>query len=199
MSGKHPPRIRNLIASIAAAIGRPIEVSTVRDALIKMGIQDQIQLFPDPEMNSEHLRGVFYQYTRRDSVYGDPILVTLITYCSQLSIQWQRVICVKELIHVLDKDVEKTNLSDEIEGLINRIIGPFSTEDFNAYDIMALKDKMALYQSLSVLFPSKSRQDFLIKHGVNVELAMEIFCLPEWAVKLVLSSEWPKITQELDC
>jgi hypothetical protein len=67
--------------------------------------------------------------------------------------EWQRLVCAKELIHVMDGNAEKTNTSDELQGLIDKIIGPLSTEDFGLADLMAAKDKLAIYQALGVIFP----------------------------------------------
>jgi hypothetical protein len=53
----------------------------------------------------------------------------------------------------MDGNAEKTNTSDELQGLIDKIIGPLSTEDFGLADLMAAKDKLAIYQALGVIFP----------------------------------------------
>ena len=104
---------------------------------------------------------MYYQFTKRNGVYSDPLLCTLIVYSSKLSLDWQRLVCAKELIHVMDGKEEKTETAEELEGLIEKLIGPLSTEDFGLADLMAGKGKLAVYQALAVLFPDSARDDAL--------------------------------------
>ncbi len=192
-------RLSSLIAAINATECRPVEVHEVRDSLIKMGIQDKIFICADELMNPEHLRGAYCQYVERPSVYAPPVLVSVVVYCAQLSREWQRLVCVKELIHVLDRDIEKTGTCEEIEGLINRLLGPLSTEDFNLFDLMANKDRMALYQSLPILFPKKVRDIYKSNGNYTAEKVAQDLCIPVWASEMVLSDGWDQLAILLDC
>lgn len=177
----------------------PIEIPDMRDVVIKFGIQDSIVFVPCQKMDPTKLRGAFYQYTTHKGVYVAPDFRTLIVYSGQLSIDWQRLVCAKELIHVLDGKAEKTKTEDELQGLIDKIIGPLSTEDFGLADIMAAKDKLAVYQALAVLFPDAARADALafIANGGTVDEIVRRASIPERFVRLVLTDEWPSAKKDI--
>ena len=84
----------------------------------------------------------FINFTRRPGVYAPPDFCTLVIYSSHLTSDWQLLVC-EELIHVMDGKYEKTKTPDELQGLIEKIIGPLSTEDFGLADLMAAKEKPA--------------------------------------------------------
>lgn len=177
----------------------PVEIPEMRDAIVDLGNQDDIRFIPCDKMNPAQLRGVFYQFTHRPRMYGDPVLCTLIIYSSQMSKEWQRLVCAKELIHVLDGKAERTKTPDELQGLIDKIIGPLSTEDFGLADVMAAKDKLAVYQALAVIFPDAARADALkaLENGMTKQQVMERASIPTQFVNLVLADEWPAIKKDI--
>jgi hypothetical protein len=177
----------------------PIEIPEIRDVVLGMGFQDSITFVPCGKMDPAKLRGAFYQYTTHAGVYVAPHFRTLIVYSRQLSKDWQRLVCAKELIHVLDGKAEKTKTEDEVQGLIDKIIGPLSTEDFGLADIMAAKDKLAVYQALAVLFPDAARADALAKkaEGKTPEEIAKQASVPLRFVKLVLTDEWPAAKKDI--
>jgi hypothetical protein len=177
----------------------PVEIPEVRDAIMQIGFQDEIRFIPCDKMNPAHLRGVFYQFTRHPRPYADPEFWTLIIYSSQMTKEWQRLVCAKELIHVMDGKAEKTKTPDELQGLIDKIIGPLSTEDFGLADVMAAKDKLAVYQALGVLFPDAAWADaqLALKAGKTRQQIMEQACIPGQFANLVLADEWPAVKKDI--
>jgi hypothetical protein len=99
----------------------------------------------------------------------------------------------------MDGKAEKTNTPDELQGLIDKIIGPLSTEDFGLADLMAAKDKLAVYQALGVIFPDAARVDALraIESGMTKQQVMEQASIPMQFVNLVLADEWPAIKKDI--
>lgn len=191
--------LQRLLAQFDSVRELPVEIPDVRDAIMKLGFQDEIRFIPCEKMNPAQLRGVFYQFTRHPRPYAAPELWTLIIYSSQMSREWQRLVCAKELIHVMDGKAEKTNTPEELQGLIDKIIGPLSTEDFGLADVMAAKDKLAVYQALGVIFPDAARADALeaIKQGRTKQDIMKQACIPMQFVNLILAEEWPAIKKDI--
>jgi hypothetical protein len=189
----------NVIKHFDSVRELPIEIPEIRDVVLTMGFQDSIVFVPCQKMDPAKLRGAFYQYTTHPGVYASPQFRTLIVYSAKLAKDWQRLVCAKELIHVLDGKAEKTKTEDELQGLIDKLIGPLSTEDFGLADIMAAKDKLALYQALAVLFPDAARTDALaqIKAGKTVEDISEQASIPPRFVQLVLKEEWPSLRSDI--
>jgi hypothetical protein len=177
----------------------PIEIPEIRDVILAMGFQDSIVFVPCQKMDPAKLRGAFYQYTTHPGIYAAPEFRTLIVYSAKLAKDWQRLVCAKELIHVLDGKAEKTKTEDELQGLIDKLIGPLTTEDFGLADIMAAKDKLAIYQALAVLFPDAARTDALTqkKAGKSTEDIADQASIPPRFVELVLREEWPSLKNDI--
>lgn len=47
---------------------------------------------------------------------------------------------------------KKTKAPEELDGLIDKILGPLSTEDFGLSDLTAARDKIATYQAIALVF-----------------------------------------------
>ncbi len=188
--------LKNLLDAVDNLQEMPVEINELAEELTRAGCQDRILFFPDPELDPAVLRGVHYKYTHRNGVYADPVFTTLIIYAKGLSLAWQRIVCCKELIHTCDSDVERTNTEEEVTGLLDKLLGPLSTENFGVADIMATKDKLALYQALVILFPMAARQqamDALEAKSKTPEQIADWIKLPFPLVEMVLEPDWPRI------
>lgn len=192
--------VAELVNHFARTLEVPIEVSEVRDVMISvLHVQDEIT-FCKEDMNPEELRGAYYQFTRRDRAYSDPILCSIIVYCSKLALDWQRIICCKELVHVLDKNIERTNTKEEIEGLVTRLLGPLSTEDFGIMDIMASRDRLAIYIALGILFPKAARdsaKDAIARGVETIDTIAQTTVLPRALIRVALLDEWDGLLAEM--
>lgn len=125
-----------------------------------------------------------------------PRSVTHIVYTTQVPVAWQRVICAKELVHIFDRKAEKTDTPDEVSELIEKILGPLSTEDYGFADLQAAADRLALYQCLPLLFPTAAlgQAKAAIDSGeMTVEQVAEAACIPLGFVRLILSDDWEKL------
>jgi hypothetical protein len=99
----------------------------------------------------------------------------------------------------MDGKVEKTKTPEELQGLIDKIIGPLSTEDFGLADVMAAKDKLAVYQALGVLFPDAAWADAkkAMEAGKTKQQIMRQTCIPDQFANLVLAEDWPAIKKDI--
>lgn len=194
---------KKLISEFATRNEVPVEINEIRDAVIKIGMQDKI-VFIGKSVDTQKIWGAIYQYTTHSSPYAQPDLHTIIAYNTDLPVPWQRVVCCKELVHIFDRKEERTNTPEHVVELAEKILGPMSSEDFGFGDVMALKDKIALYQSLPLLFSNAARDAAIsaISAGRKTEKSVaEAAALPVSLVKLMLSDEWPAIAEEFlkDC
>ena len=85
---------------------------------------------------------------------------------------------------------------EALDGLLKRILGSLSTEDFDIFDIMAAKDRLALYQAIPILFPMHLREQAILAIDAHRKTGKEIAehaCLPEGLVRLALTKEWPDL------
>ena len=121
--------LRHLIEALAHIDRLPVEINEVRDHLIKLGIQDEI-IFSPEDMDPARVRGVLYKYTTHPGMYAPPDLVSLIVYSSRLSLEWQRVVCSKEIVHIFDPPAESAKTPEEVQEFLDKLLGPLSTDDF---------------------------------------------------------------------
>ena len=192
--------LKKLIEKFRAVEKLPIEIDEIRNAVLSLGVQDRVIFCADAEMAVSRLRGVFYQYRQRSLPYGDPDNITLIVYPEKVPVAWQRVICCKELIHLFDHQVERTDTVEELDGLIKRLLGPLSADDLSIFDLMAAKDHLALYQAIPLLFPLAARTRILsdIESGAKtLQQVADEACLPLEVIILGTSDEWPRLSEDL--
>ena len=191
---------KNLLTHFRGRVKLPVDVGEISDFLIRSGCQDSIILHPE-ELDAKELRGTFVQYTTHAGAYSAPEFVTLIIYPQNAPLAEQRIICGKEIIHLCDGKIARTNTADEVDALIDKLLGPLSTEDYGLADIMASVDRLALYQALALLFPMAARDVAIerIAEGVaTVETIAAWAMLPIPVVRLILSDEWIEIHAVID-
>ena len=194
--------LKKLIAAFREVDALPVEVEDIRQKIIDLGFQDEI-IIQGVHGDPGHIKGVFYQYKMTPAVYAEKILCTVIGFNLANPLPWQRLSCAKELMHVFDDDLERTNTAAELDRLMDKLLGPMSTDDVGLADLMALKDKMALYEAIPILFPIAARNaclnalaaGFIAKEEVIIQA-----CLPPPICELVLGDDWPKWLELLnDC
>ncbi len=192
--------IKRLLDATSKISEQPIEIDDLAKIIVEFGCQDKIIFHPDKELNENHIRGIFYQYTTRPGVYAEPELVTLIIYSANQEVEWQRLVCCKELVHWGDKEIEKTSTAETLDELLDKILVPFSTENFGIADIMASKDKLATYIALGILFPPLAREEAIasLESGEKtIEQVATWVGLPVRLVEVVINERWPKLFEIL--
>jgi len=188
--------LRNLVEVFQDRVTLPIEVTEIRTAIQTIGFQDRI-ILSARTLDTEVLRGTFYQWTERATLYGEPQLVTLVIYPENINICWQRLICAKEMVHVCDQQIAKTVDIEAIVKLAEKLLGPSKAEATDVTDVMALVDKLAQFQALDLLFPKAARAVAKLKLADNSKTLLEI---AEWAkipqqyVELALTDQWETIS-----
>jgi hypothetical protein len=191
--------IKNIIEATSTISAMPIEVSEISQIIVANGYQDNI-IMRAVDAKPEKLRGVCHQYTTSPGVYVPPSFVSLIVYNQNLSLEWQRVACCKELVHICEKGVEKTSTQEAVIGLIDKLVGHSSRDDYSLYDYMAVMDRLGLYVAVGLLFPSAAREQAVsaVNGGMrSVSEIAEWVCLPEALVALALRPEWPDLLLNL--
>ncbi|MDA9208565.1 hypothetical protein N9O61_06765 [Octadecabacter sp.] len=191
--------LRSLVEAFQDRTDLPIEISEIRDEIVKQGFQDRIILCSQP-LDPGVLKGIYYQWTEHNGVYSDPELISLIVFSNEVNLCWQRLICAKEMVHVCDLQIAKSSSIEEISELARKVIGPFETTDLDVGDLMASFDKLAQYQSLNLLFPKAARnlaKQKLEKDEITTFEIAEWSRIPEELVRLALSEKWETISQLL--
>jgi hypothetical protein len=169
----------------------PIEISEIADAICNLGFQDEITFKPVP-MDTADLCGVIYQYKDHTAVYGTARLVTIIAHPENAAVEDSRVICCKELLHVVDRAFEKINSRQRLDEVVKNLTerdksGPAMSQ------LIALQDKMTLYRCISLLFPPAARK---VAKSMHADGSRSYEQIAAWAampldlVKFALREEW---------
>lgn len=131
----------------------PVGVNTVRDQIVDLGIQDEIR-FHMVEIDPTILRGLIYRYSKHNVPYGEPILCTDICLAKDQEYEWQRVVAVKELLHITDTDPETAQSEGAVEKLIERLSLPFEIREETR---SSLNDRVHFIPALAILVPKDVR------------------------------------------
>ena len=184
--------LRELIKYFEDRTELPVEVEDIAAAIFKLGFRDNIHFF-DISADLSRIRGTFYQFWYRPGVYADPLMITLVPYNKNDSLEWQRVVCCKEMMHIFDSDLERTDTKEEVPEFLDKILGPLSTDDYGVADFMAAKDKVAMYQCLPLLLPSAAIQiarQAVADEILTIEDVARKASMPASLVGIMLEKEW---------
>lgn len=184
-----------LIESFEKETVLPIDLNKVRQWLLDNGIQNEIDFIPC-ELNPE---GVIRGFVRRYKAHKggweiEPDLASSIYYDTRQPIEWQNMVCAKELLHILDgacvsdkktfdQLTQRLALPDDIQHLLN-------DPDF------ALVDKIGTSPACALLLPLAARELLLPAYQPRVITAADIArqaVMPEEHVRTVMSDFWPHV------
>lgn len=192
--------LRKLVSRFEDVVDLPIEIQDICDALVEICAQDHIYTCPE-SMDTDRLQGTFTQYIVHDQPYGEPILVTLIVYPSNVDVEKQRAICAKELVHVCDKQSRKVRSKELLSELAEKVVGPFqsATSDPQS-DIIAAMDILAQYQAMNLLFPKAARalaRRRLESAEIDFDGIVEWVSAPQDMVAEMIDPRWEEISDSL--
>ncbi|MEZ5752286.1 MAG: hypothetical protein R3D60_10075 [Paracoccaceae bacterium] len=187
--------LKELVQQFENCLELPIEVEDIAAAIIRLGVADEIHFVPvaaDPAT----IHGAFVRFRYHPVPYGDPVWVTHIPYNSADPLDLQRVVCCKEMMHIFDSDLERTDTRTEVPEFMDKLLGPLTTEDFGLADYMASKDKLAVYMCLPLLFPKAALQvarEAVKDRSRTPEEIAEWAKLPLRLVNLMIQEDWDTI------
>lgn len=178
----------------------PVEVPEILLAVTDvLMVQDEIICSPE-DTDPRVLKGAFYQSIERDGVYGEPQLKTLIVYSENVSLEWQRMICSKEIVHVCDPKHSKAMSENDVDGLLHKLLDKDATENYGLADFQAATDRLALYEALMILFPDGAREHalkLLSERKTTPAIIANWVGLPIELSNFVLSDNWVDVKRVL--
>jgi hypothetical protein len=190
---------RELIAAFSKRELLPVDVNDVKSFIIQKGIQDDIE-FIGVEFDTDILQGWFKRFRRPVGVYGEAVNCTNIFYPINQSQDWQRFICCKELLHVLDPEQSRVINEDQIRDLATKIGLPREMQDPLRDGEHTWSDRIAEFQALAVLFPMECRNillEPLKKEQISVSDIAKLVDIPRKYVGLAMSPLWDSFHNQL--
>ncbi len=203
-------KVSDLILHFSTHTDMPVKVNLVRDLILSRGMQDKIE-FVGVEYDVSIIRGKLKQYIHRDGLYSDPELISEIYYDRNQEMHWKRLVCCKEMLHILDRPLWKAKTQSHVSELISKIVlpagirallheisGPAPSEESQAekevHTLRALLDLHTDLQAVAVLFPLAVREHLLPFYGQNrlsVDDIALFVDLPVKYISIVMSAHWP--------
>jgi hypothetical protein len=188
-------RIREALTSFSTYTRLPVNIDDIVDFILEQGLQDELTFHP-VSVNAAILKGTILQYTRHDAPYGDPIRVSQILYAASLSLPWQRLVCAKELVHIMDGVGEITRTREEVNLLVTEIVLPPDAQYIPQLAHHTLADHAAVLAALGFLIPFDARRELLpaFKEGrIDAAGVADLAEVPEHYVPMVMADIWPHI------
>ena len=173
----------------------PVDLNQAKEWLLQKGIQDEIN-FIGVELDPEGaIRGFLKRYRRQNGGWDiNPSEVSDIYYEKRQGLDWQHLVCAKELLHILDAacvtSKEAFNKLTQSLTLPNDLRHLLEDPDF------ALVDKMGTAPACALLLPMAARDLLLPSYTAGQITALEIAKLavmPVEHVRTVMSDIWPEI------
>lgn len=184
--------VRRLVNLFSAFEYVPIEVDEVRKQIVEWGYHDRIVIRPF-DGSVRYLRGMLLQY-RMVAPYGGESSHCVIRYNSAMPVEWQRLTCVKELIHSMDSVQLRTNSKEKAADLLDKL--SLNGEINDGMPLAAIFEEVATYQALAILCPDTAIQSFN-RTNATIEDVARILDVPEPYAGLVMQPNWLELRERV--
>lgn len=144
------------------------------------------------DVPANRIKGNCYRYQIPDSKILVPRQCALIVYSTQMELCEQRLVCAKELLHLLDGDPIRTSTQEQVLQLANELAQkrPASVQSY--------VDDLAKWQAVATLFPFTLWQQIMprYKEDMAAKIAEELQ-IPLSYVKAVMTPAWEEMRESI--
>lgn len=185
-------KINDLIRHFSAQTTLPVDVNGLLPVLRNNGTEDDIEFIGvdfDPEILQGQIK-IFYSHA---VPYGEPTRCANIYYHRGHSLDWQRFICCKELLHLLDPNGAQSRTQEEINDLAERIGLPEYMQDATEDGFATNVDRLAEFRAAAILLPYAARELLkqpLAEHKITLGDIAEMADIPRKYAAHVMSAKW---------
>lgn len=195
--------VKRLLEHFDAYTVLHIDVNTVRDQLVEMGVADDIT-FHFVNMKAGSIRGIVYRYKRLNPPYGQCPECADIVIAEDMGEDgeneyWQRLVAVKELLHLADCNSLSAESQTAVDALFHNFALPPELRNPANSDLIRthsyLNDNVRLYFALAILVPASCREILRSKYKVALsdrEIAA-IAKIPTRYVPIVMDAKFDEM------
>ncbi|WP_293906589.1 hypothetical protein [Phenylobacterium sp.] len=198
--------IGNMIEEYSGRRSAPVDVNDVLASLRTRGVKDEVYFFP-VDIKDAVLRGQFVHWDEindfeypTDATQAVTKSVAGIFYAKSLTDDWQRLVCCKELLHILDPDQWRASTPAEVKNLTDKIVLPPEYQDGLKDGLPTVSDRIGILQAVAVLFPWAAREILIKARAADRVSALEVsrlVDLPQRYTNMVMSEYWPAMYESL--
>lgn len=170
----------------------PVRINQVRDHVLEQSGVSQI-VFHAAHLDPAHIQGFLHFFMEGNEQIAHVI------YARDLAPEWRRIVCCKELIHILDDDESTAKSKNAVVALINQIAMPLFLQA--ALTRSGFSDYIGELLALCILLPRDAQSLLKPKYDAGDISSDEIAALaqiPEPYVRLVMSDNWTEILDGID-
>ena len=109
--------ISKLVLHFSGEVVVPIEPNDVKKFILSNGL-DLVIRFIGVDLEADVLRGHLAQYQKKASMYGEDTNIADVYYDSGQGSDWIRLVCIKEMTHILDPEEFRTYSGEDLETLV---------------------------------------------------------------------------------
>jgi hypothetical protein len=191
-------KVSELIAFFSTFTRLPVPINDVLEHILERGVRDRILLI-EVEMDTGIVRGFLFQYERLRAYDGDAECAE-IYYGEDQEPEWQRLVCCKELLHLLDNGDRATATREDVGKLISELVLPPTLQNISAAGIHSLDDQLGMFRALAVLFPMDARNELMESYQkglLNDEDIAKLAQIPLKFVRFLMSDSWDRVHEIL--
>jgi hypothetical protein len=189
-------KVSDLIGHFCTKTDLPVDVNELLPLLCSNGDETDIQ-FVGVDLDPEVLQGKIKIWNDRQGVYGaDTKRFANIYYHRGHETDWQRFICCKELMHLLDPDAAHTNSTDAINQLAEKIGLPPYMQDPIADGLATNVDRLAEFRAAAIMLPMAARnllQPKLHDGSITISDIAIMADIPRKYAAFVMSPTWDQV------
>lgn len=189
----------DILRHFSSKVDAPVDVNDVLAFIHAGGVECDVE-FLEVELDTEILLGQCHKFYVRSVPYADPELFANIYYAKQMTRDWQRLVCCKELIHLIDRDGHQATTPDQIRKNAEHIGLPIELRDFPTEGPIANSDTIAEFFALGILFPLAARDALMepYKAGrLKIEDIARFFDIPKQKASFVMTTNWEAVHTKL--
>jgi hypothetical protein len=197
--------VRKILDHFDAYTKLHIDVTDVRDQLVDSGVVDTI-IFHFVKMDSAKIRGILHRYEMQPAPYGDFIPCADIIISDEMEDDWQRLVAVKELLHLADNGNFSASTQNAVDVIFHNFsIPPELRHDARNGEVVTKSfqnDKLCILLALAILIPCECREilrDLYARNKLSAREIAGIARIPARYVDTVMASDFDsKINLLLD-
>lgn len=191
-------KVKDVIAEFSVKVMLPIDLADVEAAIRRHGVPDdeEIYYFHDVDIPADAMNGFIHSenvyYGKGPNGDDDWRTIHTITYAKGGD-EMERLVCCKEMLHILDPIEFKAKELADVDKLISDIILAPDAQGFANNGHHAIWDKVTILHAIAILMPLACVELFrpTYKAGkISLQRVAEIAEIPAFAVAIAMHDEW---------
>lgn len=178
----------------------PVDIADISQAILDKGFVAFVQLY-DIDTDPHVLSGMLYFTEDRPPYSVEERRCAHVSVSINLPETMRRLICCKELLHILDSGGAAADTQAAVSSLVAEIILPNEiARDLALLKLPELSDRFGILTALAVLLPRDALADLrpLFDAGkIGIEEIAQMAELPESVVAFALTDDWVRVLDRI--